>query len=155
MNYLDFLKRAKNDLKIADHIAYVTYSLVKEPKLMLSVIDSLYNSVENIINAILYYEKTYKRINTFPENINSKIFIFKNEVMKRYNIERRFLIAIEDIIELVNTRKKSPIEFKRGDKYVICTKDYKMKIINLDNIKKYINEIKLLSSKIEQIISRK
>ena len=47
---------------------------------------------------------------------------------------------IRDIKEVILQHRKSPIEFSRKDKFVICDGDYKMKVVSINDIKEYIRE---------------
>ena len=57
----ELIENAKRHIRIADHIAYVTFPLVKEKRLLLKVLDDTYLVMINIINAILQYDYVYKR----------------------------------------------------------------------------------------------
>ena len=56
MNFHKNFEDAIRHLQIADHMAYVTFPLVNEKRLMIKIFDETYKSVVNSINAILKYE---------------------------------------------------------------------------------------------------
>lgn len=129
--------KAKRNLQIADHMAYMTYNLVKDPKLLVVVMENLFLSLTNAISSVLHYERFFKRLEPFPENFEAKFAIFQDCAVK-YSIDKSYLSMIRDIKEFIYEHKRSPVEFTRKDRYVICTDNYKMKAISLDQIKKYI-----------------
>lgn len=138
--------------KTADHLAYITYPLVKDNKLMIVILENINNALIKGIEAILYYDRLYKRIPPYPENFHSKLDVFKIKCALRYNFDRSFIILIQDIYELVEQHKKSPMEFIRKDKFVICSYDYKkVNTLNIDKLKSYINEAKPFLEKINKI----
>ena len=61
------LVQAIKNLQIADHMAYVTYPLINEKRLLLKIFDEIYKSIISCINAILNYEYLYKRIKLSPQ----------------------------------------------------------------------------------------
>ena len=105
------------------------------------------------------YEKTelitfYKRIPLFPENFRSMFEVFKTRCTRRYNINIEYITLIQEVTEIMKLHKTSPIEFSRQGKLVMCTEGYKMKSINQENIKSYINKAKLFIREIENMVSR-
>ena len=56
------IQEANKYFTIADHLAYVTYPVVKEIKLTLTIAQNLYNAMTKVIDAIILYERFYKRI---------------------------------------------------------------------------------------------
>ncbi|MFH1511617.1 MAG: hypothetical protein ABIF10_08055 [Candidatus Woesearchaeota archaeon] len=129
--------KAKRNLQIADHMAYMTYSLVKDPRLLVVVMENLFLALTNAMSSVLHYERFFKRLEPFPENFEAKFTIFQNCAIK-YSIDKSYLSMIRDIKEFIYEHKRSPMEFTRKDRYVICTDNYKMKAISLDKIKRYI-----------------
>lgn len=131
----------------ADHLAYVTYNLINDNKLIVVITENIYNALMKIMDAILCYERYYKRINLHPDIFETKFEILKN-VAKRYNITREELLLIKDVKELIEHRNKSPIEFARRDKFVICSHDYKLRTLTLIKVKQYIQLTKNLIQKV-------
>ena len=66
------LEEAKKALKTADHLAYITYPLVTDNKIMLLIAENLYTSVIKAIDAFLNYDRYYKRIPIVPERETGK-----------------------------------------------------------------------------------
>lgn len=148
------MKDANKSLRTADHLAYMTYPLVKDIKLLAVVTENIHRALTKAMEALLTYERLYKRITLLPEDYASKFDIFKTRCASRYNIPRENLLLMDDIKRIIEHRKKSPIEFIRRDKFVICDRNYKMKIINYEKIKDYLKESKVFMSKINRILLR-
>jgi len=150
---LALFEKSNQHFKTADHIVYMTYPLVKDNKLIAVVLENLNQALQAAIEALLHYEKLYKRIGPFPENFYSRIEIFKNKIAPIYNIERGHIVLIEEIRNLVQERKESKMEFIRQDKYIICNNDYsRIKAVNMDKLKSYINELKPFMRKVNLIL---
>lgn len=134
------LDTARKSLQTADHLTYVTFPLLKEQRLLLKVLEELQEAVVNIINAILQYEYSNRRImiyNNARENFNT----FKKIAMQ-YNISQEQLGKILEIMTLAEKHKKSPFEFVKSDRIVIMSDNMNPETLNLDKIKVYIIEIK-------------
>ena len=133
------LVQANNLFRTADHLAYVSYPLLKDNKLLVVITKNLYMAGVNGMDTILYYEKVYKRINILPTDFNSRMLIFEKQLVPRMKINSSICKIIKDLRFIINQHRESPVEFSRKDKFVICNDDYSMvKTIDLEILKSYI-----------------
>ncbi|MBS3171546.1 hypothetical protein J4449_02965 [Candidatus Woesearchaeota archaeon] len=147
------IEEAKKALKTADHLAYITYPLVADNKLMLLIAENLYNSIIKTICALLNYDRYYKRIPVVPEDSDEKIILFKTEICKRYNIDTDIILMIKDIKAIAESRKNSNMELFRKKELVIITEDFsRAKTLSLKKVKDYINTAKILVNKADSIL---
>ena len=151
-SYTVLMEESKKDIKIADHMINVTYPLIKDPKLIVSVAERLYFSLMNAVNALLGYEHAYKRIDTYPEDYEKKIEVFNTHLVKQYNLDNAILNLIKELKVLVDFRKKSPVEIVQKDKLVVYSSGYNTKSIKFDVIKSYVQEAKVFINKVNGII---
>lgn len=145
---------AKKRITIADHILTQTYPLVQDTKLLLAVIENIFLALTNSMGSILHYERLFKRIPPFYDNFDSKFNMFRSRVVNAYNIDKEHIKFIQDVKDITIAHKKSPIEFKRKDRFVICSDDYNIKEITLEKIKDYVSKTKLFMQKAESIVSK-
>jgi hypothetical protein len=145
--------KAVRNIKIADHMLYVTFPLVKDTKLLLAIIENIFLAYTNAIAAILHYERLFKRIPPFQETFESKFNMFKEKCVARYNIDRKYAIEMQNIKEIITEHRKSPVEFKRGDRFVICSERYNIKTISVNDIKGYLSKAKLFIEAIGNILA--
>lgn len=148
------LERAKRDLKLADHMINVTYKMVGDPKMLLSVMTRLKSGLDGTMEAMLLYDRLYKRIPPFTENFEMMHQIFRQRCLRRYNLDSSYVDLIAEVHHILKERKESPVEFSRKDKFVICTEDYRMKVLSIDNIKNYINKARMFQIEAERTVSR-
>jgi hypothetical protein len=148
------LAQAQKDIQIADHMLQVTYKLVKEPKMLLAVMERIRSSLNNSVAAILYHERYWKRIPPFPENSQAMLDVFKARCARRYHFSPTYLSLIIDVNEVLREHRESPIEFRRNDTFVICSPNYRMKIVAVEDIKKYIEKAKSFVSEAERMVKR-
>ncbi|MBI2671082.1 hypothetical protein HYX18_03855 [Candidatus Woesearchaeota archaeon] len=151
-NIIAILKEANTKLNTADHLAYVTYPVVKESKLLLTTVENLYTALILAMEALLQYDRYYKRISYVPHEFQSKYEIFKKISMK-YNLDRMAIASMLDIRSLLELHKKSPMVFTREQKLVIASQGFNIiKTLNIDMVKRYIEQAKPLISKINKVI---
>ena len=140
------LSKALSNMRIADHMLYVTYPIIKDKRLLLKTLEQVYDSVICTINSILYYDYLYKRVQLYPDpRANFDTFI--NKCSKRYNITDDDILAIKELISLAEMHKKSSAEFTRREKIVIMAESLKTSIIDTEKLKKYLNLSKKLVEK--------
>jgi hypothetical protein len=150
--FQDLIIQADKAIKTADHLTYVTYPLVNDAKLMVTIMDNLNKANLLCIEALLQYEYLYKRTSGVPKILKDKIDIFKSYCIPKYNIPRENLLLVGDINSIMEHRKKSPIEFTRSKNFVMCTSDYKMKVLNFDKVKNFTVQTKGFVSRIQGIL---
>ena len=144
----ELIENAKRHIRIADHIAYVTFPLVKEKRLLLKVLDDTYLVMINIINAILQYDYVYKRISLYKSPLEN-FGTFKQRCARRFGITDEETNSIIEVFKIVNQHKNSPFEFMRKDKVVIMADNLHTETISIDKIKQYLAYTKSMLSKAE------
>jgi len=147
--------KAIKNLKIADHMLTQTYPSVKDPKLLLAVMENLFLSLTNAMGAILHYEVIQKRINQFDENFESKYNIFKLKVAPGYKINKDYVKLVGDVKNIVIAHKKSPVEFARKDAFVICDDNYAMRALSANEMKAYVEKTKGFVQEMQNITSQR
>ena len=153
-NVKNIAEKAHKHITIADHILTQTYPLVNDPKLLLGVIEKLHKANIAIIDMILSSERVYKRIPPYHDNDESKINMFKLKTVKHYNINIEYIKLVEDVREILLKHKKSPVEFVRKDRFVICTDNYRMRTISVKQMKNYIKISKIFLQDMVNLVNR-
>tara|TARA_Y100000310_G_scaffold320097_1_gene376150 strand:+ start:2509 stop:3003 length:495 start_codon:yes stop_codon:yes gene_type:complete len=144
---------ANKSLKLADHMIYVTYPLIKDNKLLIHILENIDKSMKSAIDAFIRYDRIYKRIRANPQSFVEKVDIFSRISSKRYPFSQSDFDFIEEVDDLVRKHKESPVEFVKGDKFVICFDDYKTKILTLEKVKHMISKAKPFIFKLNNILS--
>jgi hypothetical protein len=150
--FQEFRDKAKQNIKIADHMLGVTYPLVKDPKLLLAIMENIFLAYSNSVSAILYHQRLFKKIPPFQDSFESKFNMFKERIVLKHNIDKGHIQDIQDIKEVITEHKKSPIEFARKDRFVICSDHYRMRTIGTNEIQNYINKAKLFIQLMDNIV---
>ncbi len=152
--FQELREAAKLNIRKADHMISVTYPLVKDTKLLLAVMENIFLGLTNTMSSLLYYEFLFKKIPRFQDNFDSKFNIFRARCTRRHKIDESYVELIQEVKNTVKQHKKSPVEFVRNDKFVICDNDYNMKAISVDEVKSHISKAKLFIEEIHNITSK-
>ncbi|MBS3155284.1 hypothetical protein J4404_02175 [Candidatus Woesearchaeota archaeon] len=143
---------AKKALKTADHMTYMTYPLVRDLKIIVSITENIYLAVINAMESVLQYDRFYKRINPLAENFDSRFHVFKEKCAPRYEFDRDDLTLIEELRNIIKHHTDSNMEFVRSDKLIICSPTFKMKTLDISAIKQYLVRTKKFIRKTELAI---
>ena len=65
---------ANKRIRTADHLAYMTYPMLQDPKLIMKIAENVAEAMKYAIEAIVYYDRLYKRISPLGEEFSSKIW---------------------------------------------------------------------------------
>jgi hypothetical protein len=149
--FFELAKQALKSYTVADHMVHVTYNVVKEPKLLMLATKHLDESLTHAISALIYYDYYYKRISEFPSNFTSKLDIFRRFTCQKYAIPRQVVQLIQDIHNIVKDHKSSEMEFRRKNQYVIASKSYQLRTINIEKLKSFLNISKTLITKLTEV----
>ncbi len=143
---------ATRAFQTADHLAYTTYPLVKETKILILIVEQLHRALESGIDAILYYDREYKRIPEYPDDFQQKLFLFKRYSFERYRFPKESLAALDEIHDLVLKRKEAPMEFKRKEAFVIASRSFRLQTVTIDKVKHYVMETKKFIDKLHEVL---
>ena len=136
--YQESLLAAIKDMKVADHIIYVTYPIVKDKQLLLKALDLVYESITNIINSTLQYDYMWKRIQLYKD-VRTNFGTFMDKCSKRLYLAQEELAEIRELFSLIESHRKSPMEFARGSKVIIMSNNLKTSFLDIEKLKKYLN----------------
>jgi|TARA_B100001964_G_C14254832_1_gene611831 hypothetical protein len=145
---------ANKKLQLADHMLTMTYPMVKDPHLLLSSVENLFLTFSYGMGSVLHYERVFKRIPPFPDNFTSKFELFRDKCTKKYGIDTEYLKIIKDLRDIIIAHRKSPIEFSRNERFVICNGDYRTRAISLNEVKSYVQKAKLFIKNVSTIVSK-
>ena len=135
---LESLQNAIAKLRIADHIVYTTYPLIKDKRLILKALDSIYESLIFMINSILQYDYLKGKIK-LSSNPKENFDTFLNKSAKTYSIPTQEIKEIVEFIRIVESHRKSPMEFSRMEKVIILSDNLKTNSIDLEKMRYYLN----------------
>jgi len=122
---------------------YINNTMASDGKLLIYIAKKLHLTVSNCLDALLNYEKHNRMIRILPSDFGSKIDIFENEVLPRMAIAPDVVDIIKELNSIANEHENSPVEFSRGDKFVICSDGYHtIKALDVEMLKHYIDAVR-------------
>lgn len=148
--YETFRDKSLHFLKAAHQGIAFTYPLLKENKVLLSIVHDLFKANSSAMAALLHFESYNKRIPIFSNSFEEMMHIYRSNVMEKYHLDPIYFFMLRDLKDLVIAHRDAPVEFSRGDAFVICNDNYDLKEITIENCKKAEAKTKLF---IEEIIS--
>lgn len=151
-DYKKLAEEASLLMKGADHLIYVTYPVVKDPKMLMGIMKNIYNSSLKAIDALLAYERSYKRIPIYTEDFYGNLELVKTYCLAKYSLPREFIQIMKDIKEILEEHQKSPVEFRRNDNFIICSDNYRLKSIDVNKVKAYLAGTKPFVEKTARLI---
>lgn len=152
--FLDNLQKAEITIKIADHLIYMTYPLVKDKRLLLKIISEIKNAVANCINSVLQYEYLYKRISLYKDP-KKNLKTFKEKCAPRYDITLEHIKLIIELFEIVEQHKRSPFEFIKDEKIVILSEGMGQKTLTVEKTKEFLAMAKNILKRTQEQFLRK
>jgi hypothetical protein len=129
---------AEHKLKVADHLLSMTYPIVKDPKLLIGVIENLYEAMDESITAILEHEKLIDH-NTVPEK---KLELFRRKIITKHSLDPKILDFVNELKGILDDHKKSSVEFSKKGKFVISDDKYNLKTLTAEEVKPRVSHAK-------------
>ena len=152
--YQEARDAAIKHLQIADHMLTQTYNLVKDPKILMAVADNLFRTVASAIDAVLLWERLFKRIPPYHESFQNKLSIFEGRSVRRYNFPKEYSDLARDLAGIIEKHKQSPVEFSRKDKFMICSDDYDVKSLDEKELAAMIVTAKAMVHDMQKMVNR-
>lgn len=144
--HIESLNKAISNIRVADHMIYITYPVIKDKRLLIKTLEHINDSVVCTINSILQHDSAFKRI-TLYSNSRDNLEIFMSKCCQRYNITPEEKESIKELFYIVESHKKSPMEFSRREKIIIMSDSLKTSVIDSEKLKKYLSLAKNMINK--------
>jgi len=152
--HVEQLDIAKRKYLIADHMLNKTYPLVRDTRLLVGTIENIFLIFTSAMSAILHFERLYKRIPPFNNTFDSKYFMYERMIQKKFKLDREYSKIMTEIKKIIVEHKKSPVEFSRRDKFVICLENYQTMVLTYPKIREYLDKAKLFIQETTSIIDK-
>lgn len=146
--------KARHNIRVADHMLTMTYPLVKDPKLLVTVLDNLQKATMNAIAAVLHYERQKKNIPAFSDTFDAHYTMFKAHIVPKYKIKPEWVRHIAELRELIQEHKQATTEFSRKNSFVMADKHYRLKTLDEKLLKKYLAKTKEFTHDLLLLVSK-
>lgn len=147
-------ERARRKVGVADHILTQTYPLVKDSKLLLAVLQNVYEAVDAGILAILMHEHEKRRVPTMGETFEGRLALFQRHIMPKQPMPKEFLRFVGEVRETIHDHKQSPMEFTRKNQFVICSDSYRLRTLSESRLKQYVQQTRIFVRTVDEWVTR-
>lgn len=147
----DALSLAEKYFWNADHMIFVTYSLLKDVRLFPTIVHNLYEGFIQTLNAILIFDGRLK-IGYGKDNVRALMYLAESKIFRKYHLSSDFLSVMRSIVEFEEAVSGSKTSFVRENRFVVCSSNYNLKTIDLNLIKKYNVVAKDFFKKIKEVV---
>jgi hypothetical protein len=135
----EYLDQAKKHFKTADHMSYVTLTLLKENRLLIKIVVELSEATLNLIKAFLAYEYSLKRVRLYRDPLMN-LKTFQTKIAPKY-LEKQDIVNLVKILEINKKHKQAPVEFVKKEKFVILLGE-EYETITLEKVKEFLTTIR-------------
>ncbi|MBN1923437.1 MAG: hypothetical protein JW791_01600 [Nanoarchaeota archaeon] len=138
--YKTLIEQAYKEAKLADYMAYVTSKLVKDKKLLISIIDHINKSFYLALNAYLIKERLYRRVPPVPKEHELLIEMFFQNCAQNLKVEKGLKDTMLKINKAVNAYNERGMLLQRATKYVFVASNYELIDLKIDEVKEYLKK---------------
>ncbi|VVB79676.1 Uncharacterised protein [uncultured archaeon] len=129
------INESKTYFKNANHLAYVSLTLLKENRLLIKILLDLHKSAVSLIKAYLEYSAKTDKI-ALSKDPHKNLTIFIEKIAPNY-LKKEQIDDLVRILKLARQHKDAPLEFVKRDKFVIFNNG-NYEIITAESIKHLI-----------------
>lgn len=120
--------------EVARYLLKTTYPSVEDPKLLLTILSNLHTAIEEGLSYLIGPHLTFRE---------------KLAYAQRKGFQANFVEQLHEVMEL---HKKSPIEFTKHGAIVICSSSYDLRHLNLTAIEEFLSKTKSLLEQIDDFL---
>ena len=135
----EYRELAKARLETAQHVLEVTYPALGSPRLFLCALEHVFLSMDYAMNSLLADERMKPLSGEFPQTFSGRYSAFRLRLADRLGFKKEDVGALLALRNALLMHQKSPMEFERSDKFIICTNDYEMTSLSLEGMKAYVS----------------
>ena len=128
-HFQDYQKKAHEELDIVAELIEKTYTLSKDPKVLVSALHHLKDAQDACIDFVMYLEN---------KDSNTELFIQLMKEKQRLSEEEQQTII--EVHRLCQEQKDSDVEFRRKESYVLCNDDYNLSTLTQARLQKYYTQ---------------
>lgn len=141
--FIDGLIEVEKQIGSADHLVYVTFPVVKDPKLLLRGLESAHKALAGCISLILKFEYLYKRVELSADK-GENMKTFYKKCANSYGLDEHGQNLVREIMFLAKKHKDSGLEFSKSGRIIITDDELGTYELSFDKMKGFISLLKEL-----------
>jgi hypothetical protein len=150
MDPLELLRDSRKEISMAEHIATITLPLLRDNRVFVNILSHANTSVLYAMRSFLERERELKRLRMVPYSEELIRQLFFESAISALGLNISDQKNTDELEKVVKAHKKSQMELKRGDNYIIVLPDFNTITINEIQVKKYLSIAKDFISKVER-----
>ena len=150
---LETLDNAKDELKRADHLVYVSLKYTRTTEVIKSVIERLVNAFDLGVDALLEKALKEKKVEAIPVAHTIRC----DEILKLYETDamKDYINLYKILRKILKTKFIPKHEFRRNVAMIVLFEGDKILDVNMDTLNEYFNKVKQFIEFVEEQASEK
>src|SRR3989344_718802 len=129
------LSQAWQKYEVAHYLLKTTYPAVKDHKLLITILSNIQTSLNEAMGSLTSQQLTFREKLAYLQK-------------RGFNIN-----FIQELQEIIEAQQKSPLEFVKQDKYIICNDNYNLRYLTVDKIKEFLTLNEAFLKEAESILT--
>ncbi|MEM0231109.1 MAG: hypothetical protein QXW00_03095 [Candidatus Woesearchaeota archaeon] len=145
---------ARSYLAAAENILNFIYPQNKNARLFLPALENTFLAMYTALNSLL--RKELKKFKMHPPKNDSfldRLPAFK-ESLKRNGLSFSYATVALEMFNIIEEHKKSPVEFVRDGKFIICDDKFKTRMLSYEQLKGYVLKTKIFIEELSAITNQ-
>ncbi len=138
---MDYLAKGLENMKVANHVMSVTWNVVKDPKLLITIIEKTYDATMNLIMYAIQRAYDNKIIRIIPQSDEAKIALFDERLAYSFENGKDVLSVARSCFKLRQDLKKGII-LAKDNKIILYKESYDTDIMTFKDVKEMLNKVK-------------
>lgn len=138
-SFTEAFRQAKDKAKVADYGVNRILAMSRDANVVRSALVNVRDAQERAVDAILLYERVYKRVPAYPVgHLETKLRLFSQYCIKRYKFTDDIVKDIRLVNEWVRSSEGMPISLSPDNRLVISDGGFQSQSVPLAGIKSMI-----------------
>ncbi|MEK6961370.1 MAG: hypothetical protein AABX47_09450 [Nanoarchaeota archaeon] len=138
-SFTEAFRQAKDKVKVADYGVNRILAMSRDANVVRSALVNVRDAQERAVDAILLYERVYKRVPAYPVgHLETKLRLFSQYCIKRYKFTDETVKDIRLVNEWVRSSEGLQISLSSDNRLVISDGGFQSQSVPLAGIKSMI-----------------
>lgn len=153
--FWDALKQAQDKLKIVDYSLAKVFPMTKDPTVIRSVMVNLHEAQVKSLDALLLFERTYKRVPAFPpKHVETKLRLFSEYCVKRYGLNQNMVNEFREVRQWAANAKEGVPHMSPDGKVQFRLEGFQVMNVPLSKLKSSLASTSLFHERVKEVINR-
>jgi len=150
MKVFDDFAQGKKEIYLADHLLNVTYKLLGDYKIIISVVRHVCEAAFLGINSFLEYEQFVKNRTSIPEDTGLRVRVFIKEYAQTLGLTKEDSGMLLALTELQNIGAEATHYVQKGNNFYVMSGGFNLARIDVSTLRAYIKQTSHLITDLEK-----